>query len=102
MSSAKRRCSTREIELKFQDQPYDQLLLKTYRRIKHYKATEDRIFLKNAYCSWSTTYGEAGGVKYYQVVIPKQLVEEVFGNLHEKFVWQPGITRTITTCREKY
>ena len=43
-----------------------------------------------------------GSVKYYQILIPKQLVNEVLRNLHGEFGKQPGITKTIIAYREKY
>ena len=73
----------------------------TDRRFKHYKANEDRIILKDELL-FRKYYGETGNVKYYQILIPKQLVNEVLRNLHEEFGKHPGITKTIIAYREKY
>ena len=73
----------------------------TDRRFKHYKANEDRIILKDGLL-FRKDYGETGSVKYYQILIPKQLVNEVFRNLHGEFGKHPGITKTIIAYREKY
>ena len=82
-------------------QPYDDVLLTTDIRFKHYKANEDRIILKNGLLI-RKYYGKTGSVKYYQTLIPKQLVIEVLRSLHGEFGKHPGITKTIIACREKY
>ena len=88
-------------KLKILGQPHDDALLATDRRFKHYKANEDRIILKDGLL-FRKNYGETGSVKYYQNLIPKQLVNEVFRNLHGEFGKHPGITKTIIANREKY
>ena len=77
------------------------MLLTADRRFKHYKAKEDRIILKDGLLLWKY-YGDTGNVKYYQILIPKQLVNEVLRSLHGDFGRHPGITKTIIAYREKY
>ena len=91
----------KNLQLKILGQPHDDVLLKTDRRFKNYKANEDRIILKDGLL-FRQYYGETGSVKYYQNLIPKQLVNEVLRNLHEEFGKHPGITKTIIAYREKY
>ena len=91
----------KNLKLKILGQPHDNVLLSTDRRFIHYKANGDCIILKDGllfrkYC------GEIGSVKYYQVLIPKHLVNEVLRNLHGEFGKHPGITKTIIAYREKY
>ena len=76
------------------------MLLATDRRFKHYKANEDRIIFKDG-LPFRKYYGETGSVKYYQILIPKQLVNEVLRNLHGEFGKHPGTTKTIIAYREK-
>ena len=71
------------------------------RRFRYYKANEDRIILKDGLLFWKN-YGETGSVKYYQIFIPKQLVNEVIRSLHGEFRKHLGITKTIIAYREKY
>ena len=73
----------------------------TERRFKHYKANEDRIILEDGLL-FRKHYGETGSVKYYQILIPKQLVNEVLRSLHGEFGKHTGITKTIMAYREKY
>ena len=77
------------------------MLLTTDSRFKHYKANEDRIILKDGLL-FRKYYGETGSVKYYQILIPKQLVNEVLQSLHGEFGKHPGITKTIIAYRGKY
>ena len=91
----------KNMKLKILGQPYYAVLIMTDSRNKNYKAAEDRIFLK--YGLLVTKYfGETGSVKYYQILIPKQLIIEVLRSLHGEFGKHPGIFKTITAFREKY
>ena len=90
----------KNLKLKMLGQPLDDVLLATDRRFKHYKANEDRIILKDGLL-FRKYYGETGSVKYYQILIPKQLVIEALRNLHGEFGEHPGITKTIIAYREK-
>ena len=91
----------KNLKLKTLGQPHDDVLLLTDRRYKLYKANEDRIILKERLL-FRKYYGETGSVKYFQILIPKQLVNEVLRNLHGEFGKHPGITKTIIAYREKY
>ena len=77
------------------------MLLTRDSRFKHYKANEDRIILKDGRL-FRRYYGETDSVKYYQNLIPKQLVNEVLRSLHGEFGKHPGITKTIIAYRQKY
>ena len=90
----------KNLKLKILAQPYE-VLLTTEKRFKHYKANEDRIILKDGLL-FRKYYGETGNIKYYQILIPKQLVDEVLRSLHGEFGKHPGITRTIIAYRQKY
>ena len=91
----------KNLKLKILGQPHDDVLLATDRRYKHYKANEDRIILKDGLL-FRKYYGETGSVKYYQTLIPKQLVNEVLRNLYGEIGKHPGITKTIIAYKEKY
>ena len=89
------------MKMKILGQPYDEVLMITDSRYKNYKAKEDRIIPKDGLL-FRKYFGETGSVKYYQILIPKQLVEEVLRSLHGEFGKYPGIFKTITAYREKY
>ena len=88
-------------KLKILGQTQDIVLLTTDRRVKHYKANEERIILKNGLL-FRKCYGDTGSVKYYQTLIPKQLINEILRSLHGEFVKHPGITKTIIAYIENY
>ena len=91
----------KNLKLKIIGQPYDDVLLTTDRRFKHYKANEDRIILKDGLL-FRKYYGNTGSVKNYQILILKQLVKEVLRSLHGDFGKHPGITKMIIAYRGKY
>ena len=90
----------KNMQLKIVGQPYDELLKMTDSRYKNYKANEDRINLKDGLLL-RRYFGETGSVKYYQLLIPKQLVKEVLRSLHGEFGKHPGIYKTIIAYRGK-
>ena len=71
----------KNLKLKILGQPFDEVLIMTDSRYKHYKANEDRIILKDGLL-YRYYFGETGSVKYYQILIPMQLVKEVLRRLH--------------------
>ena len=81
-------CRSSTKKLKIFGQPHDDMLLTTDRRFKHYKANEDRIILKDGLL-FRKYYGEIGSVKYYQILIRKQLVNEVLRSLQGEFGKHP-------------
>ena len=91
----------RNMKLKILGQPYDEVLIMTDSRNKNCKADEDRIILNDGLL-FRKSFGETGSVKYYQILIPKQLVKKIFHSPHGEFGKHPGIYKTITTYREKY
>ena len=88
----------KNLKLKTLGQLHDDVPLATDRRLKHYKANEDRIILKDGLLF----YRETGSFKYYQILMPTQLANEVLRNLHGEFGKHPGSTKTIIAFREKY
>ena len=91
----------KNMKLKILGQPYHEVLMLTDSRYKNYKANEDRIILKDGLL-FRKYFGETGSVKYYQFLIPKQLVKEVLRSLHGELGKHPGIFKTIIAYREKY
>ena len=71
----------KNMKLKILGQPQDEVLFMTDSRYKNYKANEDRIILKDGLL-FRKNFGETGTVKYYQILIPKQLVNEILRSLH--------------------
>ena len=89
------------MKIKILGQPYDEVLIMIDSRYKNYKANEDRIILEDGLL-FRKYFGETGSVKYYQILILRQLVKEVLRSLHGEFGKHPGIYKTIIAYREKY
>ena len=89
------------MKLKFLGQPLDEVLMVTDSRYENYKANEDRIILEDGLL-FRKNFGETGSVKYYEILIPMQLVNEVLRSLHGNFGAHPGISKTINAYSEKY
>ena len=88
------------MKLKVLGQPFDEVLVMTDSRYKNYKANEDRIILRNGLL-FRKYFGETCSVKYYQIVIPRQLVKKILRSLHGDFGKHPGIFKTIIAYTEK-
>ena len=91
----------KNMKLKILGQPNDEVLMITDSRYKNYKANEDHIILKDGLL-FRKNFRETGSVKYYQNLIPKQLVKEVLRSLHGEFGKHPGIFKTTIAYRKKY
>ena len=74
----------KNMKLKILGQPHDEVLRMTDSRYKNYKANEDRINLRDDLL-FRNFFGLTGSVKYYQILIPKQLFNEVLRSLHGEF-----------------
>ena len=92
---------SKNLKLRIFGQPHDDVLLATDRQFKQYKANEDRTILKDGLL-FRKYYGETAIVKYYQILITKQLVNDLLQNFHGELGKYPGITKTIIAYREKY
>ena len=69
-------------------------------RYKKYKANEDRIILKDGLL-FKKYFGETRSVKYYELLIPKQLVKTFIRSLHGEFAKQQGFSITKIAYSEK-
>ena len=87
-------------KLKILGQPHDEVLMMTDSRYKNYKANGDRIILKDGLL-FRKHFGETSNVKYYQILIPKHLVNEVLRSLHGEFGKQTGISKRKIAYRQK-
>ena len=91
----------RNLKLKLLEEPYDTQLLNDYRRATKYLTQEDRIIIKDGLL-YRQYFGDNGKVKYLQVLLPQQLVDEFIQHHHGKYGKHPGIAKTIHQCCEKY
>ena len=78
----------KNMKLKILGQPYDEVLMITDSRYKNYTANEDRIIFKDGLLL-RKYFGETSSVKYYQFLIPKQLVKIFLRSLLGEFGKHP-------------
>ena len=90
----------KNMKFKVLGQPYVEVLIMTDSRYKNYKASEDRIILKDGLLV-RKFFGKAGSIIYYQILIPKQLVKEVLRSLYGETGKHPGFYKTIIAYKEK-
>ena len=91
----------RNLKLRMLTEPYDTQLLNDNPRAAKYLTQEDRIIIKDGLL-YRQYFGDNGKVKYLQVLLPQQLVDEFIQHHHGKYGKHPGIAKTIQQCREKY
>ena len=91
----------KNMKVKNLGQPHDEVSMVTESRYKNDKAKKDRIILKDGLLFRKQT-GETRSVQYYQILLPKQLIEEVYRSLHGEFGKHPGIAKTINAYRENF
>ena len=91
----------KNMKLQILGQPHDEVLMMTDSRYKNYKGNEDRIIVEDGLL-FRKFFGERGSVKYYEILIPKHLVNEVLRSMHGEFEKHPAIAKTILAYRKKY
>ena len=88
------------LKKKFLSQPHDEELLTKDPRYKHYKANKDCIIPKDGLLP-RKYFGETDSVKYTQILILKQLVNEELWSLHREFGKHPGTIKQIIAYGEQ-
>ena len=91
----------KNLKLEILGQPYHEVLLTTHTQFKHYRANDDYIILKEGFIL-RKYYGVADNIKCFQILVPKQLFDEIFWSLHGEFGKYPGIAKTKIAYRQKY
>ena len=91
----------RNLKLKILKESYDTQLLNDDPRPAKYLAQEDRIIIKDGLL-YRQYFRDTANVKYLQVLLPQQLVDEFIQHHHGKYGKHPGIAKSIQQCREKY
>ena len=90
----------KNMTLKTLGQPHDEVLLMTDSRYEYYKANEYRVNLKDGLL-FRKYFRETGSIKYNQIIISKEFVNEVILRLRGEFGKHPGIAETTIASRKK-
>ena len=88
------------MKLKILGQPHDEVLMMTDSRYKNYKTNEDFIIPKDDLL-FKKKFGETDSVIYYQILIPKQLVNDFLRSLQAELGKHPEIAKIIIAYSEK-
>ena len=86
---------------KIESEPYDETQFTQDHRYKHYSQNIMRIEIKQD-VQTRRYYKDIGMITHYQILLPKQLLDEFFHALHGHNANHPGITKMIQEARQKY
>ena len=90
-----------QLKAKLQKEQYSEEILQQDIRYKYYLNNMDRIVLKDEILT-RQYYDETGQVKYYQILLPKQLLlKELLQAIHETAHRHPGTSKMLQEIRQK-
>ena len=84
-----------------QGEPYDETVLTQDYRYKHYLQNIPRIKIRQDILT-RRYYNDTGMISHYQILLPRQLLDEFLHALHGHNANHPGITKMIQEARQKY
>ena len=91
----------RNLRALIEKQSIDENEFKSDSRHAHYLANMPRLEIKQEVLT-RKYFDETGMISHYQVLLPKQLLEEFLFSLHGQSARHPGITKMIQEARQKY
>ena len=91
----------RTLRAKIEGEPYDETQFTQDYRYKHYLQNIMRIEIKQDVIT-RRYYNDIGMITHYQILLPKQLLDEFLHALHGHNANHPGITKMIQEARQKY
>ena len=91
----------RKLRAKIEGEPYDETQFTQDYRYKHYLQNILRIEIKQDVLT-RRYYNDTEMITHYQILLPKQLLDEFFHALHGHNANHPGITKMIQEARQKY
>ena len=91
----------RNLRAKVEGEPFDESAFTQDNRYQHYLQNIPRIEMRQDILS-RKYYNDIGQISHYQILLPKQLLEEFLQALHGHKANHPGITKKIEEARQKY
>ena len=91
----------RNLRAKIEGELYDETQFTQDYRYKHYLQNIMRIEIKQDVLT-RRYYNDTGMITHYQILLPKQLLDEFLHALHGHNANHPGITKMIQEARQKY
>ena len=91
----------RNFRAKLEGEPFDESAFSEDARYQHYLQNIPRIGIRQDILV-RKYYNDIGQISHYQILVPKQLLEEFLQALHGHNANHPGITKMIQEARQKY
>ena len=91
----------RNLRAKIEGEPFDKSAFTQDNRYQHYLQNKPHIEIRQDFLV-RKYYNDIGQISHYQVLLPKQLLEEFLQALHGRNANHPGITKMIEEARQKY
>ena len=76
-------------------------LLQQDARYRHYSKNLERIVVKDEILT-RQYFDEKGNVKYHQILLPQQLLQQLLQSLHGTAHKHPGISKMLQKIRQRY
>ena len=89
------------LRAKIEGEPYDKTEFTQDYRYKHYLQNITRIEIKQDVLT-RKYYNDTGMISHYQILLPKQLLDELLHALQGHNANHPGITKMIQEAQQKY
>ena len=90
-----------QLRLQILKESYSETILSQDNRYQHYCRQMDRLSVLDEIIT-RQYFDETGSVKYNQVLLPKNLVQELLESLHGKANKHPGISKKLIEIRQKF
>ena len=91
----------RNLRAKIEGEPYDETQFTQDYRYKHYLQNIMRIEIKQDVLT-RRYYNDTGMITHYQILLPKQLLDEFLHGLYDHNANHPGKPKMIQEARQKY
>ena len=90
-----------QLKAKILHEEYSEKVLQQDARYRHYANNLEGIVVKEEILT-RQYFDETGNVKYYQILLPQDLLQEFLQSLHGTAHKHPGISKTLQEIRQRY
>ena len=90
-----------QLKAKILNEEYSDQILQQDARYRHYAKNIERIIVREDILT-RQYFDETGQVKYYQILLPQHLLQELLQSLHGSAHKHPGISKMLQEIRQKY
>ena len=90
-----------QLKAKFLHEEYSENVLQQDARYRNSANNLERIIVKR-YIQTRQNFDETGNVKYHQILLPQNLLQELLQSLHGTAYKHPGISKVLQEIRQRY